>query len=210
MLAEKEFLESQCGFRRECGCVDMIITIRQLTEKAIGHRAKHNLIFMDLKKAYDSLPHEALWVNLRKLGIPDHLIDIIISFHDKMKAKLQVDGERIREVEVENGLRQGCTMAPVLFNLYACVMAERWLEKVCDMEDVRTRLFYKYDQQLFRRYTKNASEGVVHKCEFTDDVALLATNRAAAEEALRLYSGVASEFGLTSEHLQDRDPGSGV
>ena len=114
-----------------------------------------------------------------------------------MKTKLQVDGEMLREIEVDNGLWQGCTMAPVLFNLYACVMAERWLERVCDVEGVGTCLFYKYNQQLFRRYTRNASEGVVNKCEFADDVALLATNRAAAEEPLRLYSGVASEFGLT-------------
>ena len=95
-----------------------------------------------------------------------------------MKAKLWVDGEMLREIEVENGLRQGCTMAPLLFNLYACVMAERWLEMVCDVEGVGTCLFYKCDQQLFQRYTKNASEDVVRKCEFADDVALLATNHA--------------------------------
>ena len=38
---------------------------------------------------------------------------------------------------------------------------------------------------------------MVHKCEFADDIAMLATNSAAAEEALGLYSGVAGEFGLT-------------
>ena len=65
------------------------------------------------------------------------------------------------------------------------------------MKGVGTCLFYKYDQQLFRRYTRNASEGLVHKCEFADDVAVLAINCAAAEEALRLYSGVLNEFGLT-------------
>ena len=41
-------------------------------------------------------------------------------------------------------------------------MAERWLERVCDVEGVGTCLFYKYDQQLFQRYARNASEGVVH------------------------------------------------
>ena len=70
-------------------------------------------------------------------------------------------------------------------------------ERVCDVEGLGTCLFYKYSQQLFKKYTNNASEGVVHKCEFVDDVALLVTNRTAAEEAQRLYSGVASEFGLT-------------
>ena len=70
----------------------MIFTIRQLTEKAVEHWEKQYLVFVDLKKAYDSVPHEALWVALRKLGIPDHLIDIR-SFHDNMKAKLWVDGD---------------------------------------------------------------------------------------------------------------------
>ena len=74
---------------------------------------------MGLKKAYGSVPHEALWDALRKLGIPEHPIDIIRSFHDHMKAKLWVDGEMLGEIEVENGLQQGCIMAPVLFHLYA-------------------------------------------------------------------------------------------
>ena len=59
-LAEKELPESQCGFRRGRGCTDMVFTIRQLTEKAIEHQVKQYLIFVDLKKAYDSDPREAL------------------------------------------------------------------------------------------------------------------------------------------------------
>ena len=120
VLAERELPESQCGFRRGCGYTDIIFTITQLTEKAIEYWAKQYLIFVDLKKAYDSVPREVLWV-------PDHLIDIIRSFYDNMKAKLWVDGKMLREIEVENGLQQGCTMAFALFNLCACVVAERWL-----------------------------------------------------------------------------------
>ena len=197
VLAEMELPESQCGFRKGRGCVDMIFSIRQLTEKAVEHRAKQYLIFVDLTKAYDSVPREALWVALGKLGVPNQLIDIIRSFHDNMKAKLRLDGELLEEIEVENGLQQGCSMAPTLFNLYACVVAERWLDKVRDVDGIGTCLFYKFDQQLFRRYTRNASEDVIHKCEFADDVALLATSRAAAETAMKLYSSVASDFGLT-------------
>ena len=69
-----------------------------------------------------------------------------------MKAKIRVDGKLLNEIEVENGVRQGCTMAPTLFNLYACVMAERWMSRVHDIDGVGTYLFYKLDQQLFRRY----------------------------------------------------------
>ena len=68
-----------------------------------------------------------------------------------MTTRIRVDGELLEEIEVNNGLRQGCSMAPTLFNLYACVVGERWLSRVAKMEDVGSYLRYKFDQQLFRR-----------------------------------------------------------
>ncbi len=55
-VAEEELPESQCGFRAQRGCSDMIFTMRQLLEKSYEHRAKVFLLFIDLKKAYDSVP----------------------------------------------------------------------------------------------------------------------------------------------------------
>ena len=52
-LAEEILPESQCGFRRERGCSDMIFTVRQLVEKSWEHRSKSFLVFIDLRKAYD-------------------------------------------------------------------------------------------------------------------------------------------------------------
>ena len=45
-----------------------------------------------------------------------------------------------------------------VFNLYGCVVGERWISRVAEMEDVGSYLRYKFDQQLFRRYTRNASK----------------------------------------------------
>ena len=68
---------------------------------------------MDLKKAYNSVPREALWLALKKLGIPTLLIELIRSFHEGMKVLVLVNGEIPDEqIAVVNGLRQGCTMAP--------------------------------------------------------------------------------------------------
>ena len=147
------------------------------------------LVFVDLKKAYDSVPCEDLWTAFEKLGIPEELTDTVRSFHENMKARIRVDGELLEEIKVENGLRQGCTMAPSLFNLYACVMAERWLDR--DVEGVGTYPLYKYDQKLFRRNTSNST---LYECEIADDVA---TTRAVAEEEIKAYTSVASTFGMT-------------
>ena len=56
VLAERELPESQCGFRRGRGCTDMIFMVRQLAQKAIEHQTKQYFVFVDLRKAYDSVP----------------------------------------------------------------------------------------------------------------------------------------------------------
>ena len=123
-LAEEELLESQCGFRKGRGCTDMIFTVRQIAEKAWEHQAKV-FLFIDLRKAYDSVPREALWLALVKLGVPESTIQLVRSFHRDMQATVKLDGDILDRIDVGNGLRQGCCMAPVLFNLYACLFAER-------------------------------------------------------------------------------------
>ena len=92
-------------------------------EKALEHQTKQFLTFVDLKKAYDSVPCTA-WHALEKLRVPDQITDIIRSFHGGMQAQIRMDGELLEEIAVENDLRQGCTMAPVIFNLYACLVVE--------------------------------------------------------------------------------------
>ena len=124
-VAELQLPESQCGFRKGRGCSDMVYTVRQLIEKAHEHRSKVFFTFVDLKKAYDSVPREAMWKALSKLGVPESLTRIIKSFHESMRAQIIFNGRPSKEdVEVDNGLRQGCSMAPTLFNLYACVVVE--------------------------------------------------------------------------------------
>ena len=76
-LAEEELPESQCDFRKGRGCLDMIFANRQLVENSWEHKAEIFLLFIDLRKAYDSVPCEAMWQALAKLGIPDTAIQLI-------------------------------------------------------------------------------------------------------------------------------------
>jgi hypothetical protein len=92
-----------------------------LVEKSWEHESKAFCTFIDLKKAYDSVPKEAMWMTLAKLGVPEETVQLIKSFHQGMKARVCVDGAMLKEIEVQNSLtKQGCCMAPVLFNLYTC------------------------------------------------------------------------------------------
>lgn len=104
------------------------------------------------------MPRRALWLDLKKLGVPDVSIQLIRSFHTDMKAMIRLDGELLEEISVENGLRQGCCMAPVLFNLYTTLLIERWKATLAGVNGVRVAVTSKFDKKLFRRYTRNAIE----------------------------------------------------
>ena len=71
-----------------------------------------------------------MWLALGKLGVPGEVVQLITSFHQDMRARIRLDGTALEEICVQNGLRQGCCMAPVLFNLYTCLALERWLCRV--------------------------------------------------------------------------------
>ena len=102
-LVEEVLPESQCGFRKKHACFDMIFVVRQLVEKSWEHQAKMFFIYIDLKKAYYSVPQEELWQALGKLGVPDSTIELIKSFHQETRAKLRLNGVLLDEIHILNG-----------------------------------------------------------------------------------------------------------
>ena len=97
---------------------DMIFTLRQIQEKCVEQRKDLSCVFIDLKKAYDSVDRHVLWVVLTKFGIPSKLLQIIQSLHVGMEGRVVMNGSRSEEFDINHGLRQGCVLAPVLFNLF--------------------------------------------------------------------------------------------
>ena len=82
---------------------------RQLAEKTCEHDDVMFILFVDLKKAYDSVSRNPLWRVLEKIGVPSTMLQIIKSFHDGMQAEVRVGASSTDSIEVKNGPRQGCT-----------------------------------------------------------------------------------------------------
>ena len=53
--------ESQCGFRKDRGTIDMIFTARQLQEKCQEQNVDLYMTFVDLTKAFDTVSRDGLW-----------------------------------------------------------------------------------------------------------------------------------------------------
>ena len=77
------------------------------------------LCFIDLTKAYDSVDGTLLWDVLARFGVQPSMLAVIRQFHHGMQACVRLDdGECLDKFDVGQGLRQGCVLAPLLFNMF--------------------------------------------------------------------------------------------
>ena len=111
--------ESQCGLRPGRGCIDQIFALRVLAEKAREFNTPLYLAFVDLRKAYDSVDWEALWMVLQgKFQLPSKLVRILRALHIDTKGAVRAYGRVSEEFEITTGFRQGDVLAPTLFNVF--------------------------------------------------------------------------------------------
>ena len=71
----------------------MIFVARQLLEKSREHQSSLFTLFVDLKKAYDSVPRDALWQVLEKCGVPPKMLTIVKQLHEGMQAEVRIGSE---------------------------------------------------------------------------------------------------------------------
>ena len=97
----------------------MMFVICRLQELARKKRIPLYVCFIDLTKAYDSVDRTLLWTVLAHFGVPQGIISVIRQFHDGMRVCVRLDdGVCSGWFAVEQGLRQGCVLAPLLFNIF--------------------------------------------------------------------------------------------
>jgi len=69
--------DHQCGFRRNRSTIDHIFCIYQILEKKWKYSEPVHQLFIDFKKAYDSVRREVLYKILIEFGIPRKLVTLI-------------------------------------------------------------------------------------------------------------------------------------
>ena len=90
--------------------------------------------FIDIKKAYDTVFREGLWVKLHQAGIQGKMWRMITSIYKKVQSCVLVEGVTTRWFEVEVGVRQGCVVSPVLFSIFVDGLARKIQESGLGVE----------------------------------------------------------------------------
>ena len=114
---EGRVLEEQGGFRAKRSCVGQVFTLRQVMEKAIERRRELFVAFIDLEKAYDRVNRVKLWEALRQTQVGEGLVRAVQSLYMECEARVKVGEKQSEWFNVDQGVKQGCTLSPWLFNV---------------------------------------------------------------------------------------------
>ena len=131
--------ESQCGFCNRRGCVDQVLKLRVLAEKAIKFNTPLYLCFVDLRKGYDLVNRDALQVVLRrKSHLPDKLLQILEALHNRTIGAVWVCGRLSGKSDITNGVRQGDLLVPICLTYFWM----QWFTVICSsFQDVACKFF---------------------------------------------------------------------
>jgi hypothetical protein len=114
--ADEITADHQCGFRCNRSTTDQIFYILQILEKKWEYNGTVHLLFIDFKKAYDSVRREVLYYSLIEFGIPRKLVRLIKMCLNETYSRVRIGKNLSAKFTVQNGLKQGYALSPLLFN----------------------------------------------------------------------------------------------
>lgn len=114
-IVDEVLPESKSGFRSSRYTKDMIVSIRQIHEKAVEQQQELFIVFIDFSKIFDTVDRELLWRVLILCGCPESLLEIICLFHNEMRGIVCVGDEQSISFPINHGTKQSCILAPNLF-----------------------------------------------------------------------------------------------
>ena len=86
-------------------------------------------MLLDMSAAFDRMPRSALLSALQWARVPSNLISIIIDIHCVCRYRVVHEGFE-SFIDMKNGVRQGCTLAPILWSLYSVFLLRQVEEAI--------------------------------------------------------------------------------
>ena len=173
----EEFLsEEQAGFRKGRSTVQQILNCRILAEKHIEHQRSlfHN--FIDFKKAFDRVWHTGLWDTMRQFKITEDIVQAIETLYQNATSSVLLNNVVGEEFRTTVGVRQGCLLSPVVFNIF--------LERIM--------------QEALHDHHTSISIGGHKVCNlrFADDIDLMAGSNEELQQLTDRLATSAASFGM--------------
>ena len=90
----------------------------------------HMIISTDAEKAFDKIQHPFMMKTFKKNGIKGTYLNIGKAIYDKPTATITLNGEKLKDFPLRSGIRQGCPLSPLLFNIVLEVLDTEIREEI--------------------------------------------------------------------------------
>ena len=124
--------ERQFGFRPQRSVTDQLLVC--LDDWTQMYKTGTDVVFLDFRKAFDSVSHTKLLHKFRSYGIGGRLHDWIKSYLSGRFQRVQIDDNYSEYAPITSGILQGSVAGPILFLLYINDLPDH-------LTDVNTALF---------------------------------------------------------------------
>ena len=111
------FIPGMQGFFNMYKSINVIHHINKLKDKS------YMIISIDAEKAFDKIQHPFMTKTPQKMGIEGTYLNRVRVIDDKSTVNIILNGEKLKAFPLRSGIRQGCPLSPLLFNIALKVLA---------------------------------------------------------------------------------------
>lgn len=129
-LSENELInKQQFGFQKGKNTAQLLGKFCNETYEAMDKGQYSLCLFVDFKKAFDTLPHAQILKSLEKIGVRGTLYEWIKEYLRERSYAVKVNKEISEEMCVESGVPQGSYLGPLLYIIFTNSLANLLTKK---------------------------------------------------------------------------------
>ncbi|KAH6566653.1 hypothetical protein BASA60_009349 [Batrachochytrium salamandrivorans] len=108
----------QAGFRKREECVGQVVSLVDIIQRRQNAGLNTHVLFIDIRKAFDTVPVGALLWKLQNMGFPRRTLAFLKALYTSSSARARAGSLSSDPFPVQRGVRQGCPLSGLLFNLF--------------------------------------------------------------------------------------------
>jgi len=116
--------EEQAGFRKGYSTIDNIFILQGFIQKYLSRQRKLYVMFVDFKKAFDTVSRSTLEGTLKTSNIGGKIGKLIRSMYESVRCCIRCPNGNSEYFECTSGLKQGCKTSPIIFSMLMSILSK--------------------------------------------------------------------------------------